>query len=335
MNHAVRLAAATLAIAHLTASLGAHAQPAPTPSPAAARAAKQEAATRFRKGLELYNDGDYQAALVEFRRAYDLAPSYQVLYNIGQVYFQLQDYAGALTALERYLAEGGAGVPAARRADVEKDVAKLRQRVAHLEVATSVDDAEVALDDAPIGKTPFPKPVLVSAGKHKLTATKSGRVTATKVFEIASGDTLKLSLDLPDASPPAQPPPEAPPRPATPASADATTSSGSLVWLGWVATGALAIGAGVSGGLALSASSDLATQRETAGTSRADLDAASSKTRTLAIVSDVLTASAVVAGGVTLYFTLKGPAKPKADASAQRDVRFGLRPGGVALAGSF
>ena len=32
--------------------------------------------------------------------ATDLAPSYQVLYNIGQVYFQLQDYAGALGALE-------------------------------------------------------------------------------------------------------------------------------------------------------------------------------------------------------------------------------------------
>ena len=334
MNRTTRLAAAALAVAQMTASLGASAQP--PPSPAAARAAKQEAATRFRKGLELYGDGDFQAALIEFRRAYELAPSYQVLYNIGQVYFQLQDYAGALTSLERYLAEGGAGVPASRRADVEKDIAKLRQRVAHIDVWTSVEDAEVVLDDAPLGKTPFPKPLLVSAGKHKLTATKSGRVSATKVFEIASGDTLKIALELPDSAPPPAPAPEAPARASASTSPEPHGSSGSLLWLGWVATGALAVGAGVTGGLALASSSDLATKRETAGTARADLDAASSKTRTLAIISDVCTASAVVAGGVTLYFTLTSPAKPKDDAkTASGDVRLGVRPGGLSLTGSF
>ena len=338
MNRTARLAAVALTVAQISAPLGASAQPTPQPSPAAARAAKQEAATRFRKGLELYNDGDFQAALIEFRRAYDLAPSYQVLYNIGQVYFQLQDYAGALTALERYLGEGGAGVPASRRADVEKDLVKLRQRVAHLDVATSVEDAEIALDDAPLGKTPFPKPVLVSAGKHKLTATKAGRVTATKVFEIASGDTLKIALDLPDQAPPKPPQPEATPGPVASTSARAEPSDGSLVWVGWVATGALAVGAGVVGGLALKSSGDLATQRDTAGTTRDQLDAASSKTRTLAIVSDALTASAVVAGGVSLYFTLRGPAKPKPDAATAAPgghVRLGLRPGGLTVVGSF
>jgi hypothetical protein len=336
MKNAARLAATFLALAQLAAPLGARAQGQAPQNAAAARAAKQEAGTRFRKGLELYNDGDYQAALIEFRRAYELAPNYNVLYNIGQVYFQLQDYAGALTALERYLAEGGAAVNGNRRAEVEKDLAKLRQRVAHLDVSTSVDDAEIALDDAPIGKTPFTKPVLVSAGKHKITATKSGRVTATKVFEIASGDTLKLSLELADQSAPAPapPPPEAPAR--APATSSSEGGSGSLVWLGWVATGALAVGAGVTGGLALKSSGDLATQRDTAGATRADLDSGASKTRTLAVVTDVLAASAVVAGGVTLYFTLRGPSKPKSDApAAASELRLGVRPGGIALTGSF
>jgi len=50
-------------------------------------AAQTEAASRFKKGLELFKDGDYQAALIELRRANELAPNYNVLYNIGQVYF--------------------------------------------------------------------------------------------------------------------------------------------------------------------------------------------------------------------------------------------------------
>lgn len=315
-----------LALALTLSPLSARAQPASNPSAAASRAVKQQAASRFRKGLELYNDGDFEAALIEFRRAYELAPSYQVLYNIGQVYFQLQDYAGALTALERYLSEGGAGLSANRRAEVEKDLAKLRQRVAYLQVSTNVDDAEVTLDDALLGKTPFPKPILISAGKHKLTATKPGRETATKVFEIASGDKLELSLALvdPTASAPAPPPPAPVVGPKT-----SESERQSLVWVGWVATGALAVGAGVFGGLALTSSADLATQRSAPGATRAALDSGSSKTKTFALVSDLCAASAVVAGGVTLYFTLRKPSKPKPE------VHLGLHLGGLAVDGSF
>ena len=47
------------------------------------KAQQQEAATRFKKGLDLFKDGDYQASLIEFRRANELAPNYNVLYNIG------------------------------------------------------------------------------------------------------------------------------------------------------------------------------------------------------------------------------------------------------------
>lgn len=316
-----------LALALTLSPLSARAQPASNPSAAASRAVKQQAASRFRKGLELYNDGDFEAALIEFRRAYELAPSYQVLYNIGQVYFQLQDYAGALTALERYLSEGGVGLSVNRRAEVEKDLAKLRQRVAYLHVSANVDDAEVTLDDALLGKTPFPEPILISAGKHKLSATKPGRETATKVFEIASGDKLELSLALidPAVSTPAPLPPLAPV--AQPQTSEPEARS--LVWVGWVATGALAVGAGVFGGLALTSSSDLATQRSTSGATRAALDSGSSKTKTFALVSDLCAASAVVAGGVTLYFTLRKPSKPKPE------VHLGLHLGGLAVDGSF
>ena len=105
MKPLARTLALVTAFALVAPGSVAFAQPAPT---AAERA---EAATRFKTGLDLFKDGDAQAALIEFRRAYQLAPNYQVLYNIGQVSFQLQDYPGALAALQKYLLEGGRNIP--------------------------------------------------------------------------------------------------------------------------------------------------------------------------------------------------------------------------------
>src|ERR1700753_3858618 len=103
----------------------------------AARAQAHGADTHFKHGVELYKDNDYSAALVEFRRAYELDPRFQVLYNIAEAYFQLQDYANALRTFQKYLNEGATKSPAARRAEVEKELEKLKKRVARLEVVTS------------------------------------------------------------------------------------------------------------------------------------------------------------------------------------------------------
>src|SRR3954469_14619078 len=78
----------------------------------------KEAGKHFQRGVALYNEADYRAALVEFRRAYDIAPNAAVLYNIGQTYYQLQNYAAALTTLQHYLGEAGPTAP--HRHEVEQ-----------------------------------------------------------------------------------------------------------------------------------------------------------------------------------------------------------------------
>ena len=62
---------------------------------------RAEASKRFRRGVKLYNDGDFVAALIEFKRAYELEPNYRVLYNLGQTSRELKDYAAALRAYEQ------------------------------------------------------------------------------------------------------------------------------------------------------------------------------------------------------------------------------------------
>ncbi|NUQ75522.1 MAG: PEGA domain-containing protein, partial [Polyangiaceae bacterium] len=191
MTSKSRLIAIATVLGVAFTSLPADSQPAqPT------KEARDEAKTRFLKGLELFREGDYQAALIEFRRANELAPNFNVLYNIGQVYFQLTDYPNALVSLERYLSEGGDQISAKRREEVQKDIDKLRARIANLEITTNVPDVDIAIDDVPHGKTPFQKPLMVGAGRHRITASKEGFRSVTKLVEVAGADSLKIPLVL-------------------------------------------------------------------------------------------------------------------------------------------
>src|SRR5688500_11421447 len=53
------------------------AAPAAGPSEAAIR----EASDHYEAGLELYADGEFKRAAIEFDRAYELVPNYRALYN--------------------------------------------------------------------------------------------------------------------------------------------------------------------------------------------------------------------------------------------------------------
>lgn len=312
------------------------------------KAALDEASSRFKKGVDLYKEGDYRAALIEFRRAYELAPNYSVLYNMGQVQFQLQDYVGALSSLERYLSEGGSQVTAQRKAEVARDVDKLRARVAKLEIVTNVSDADIAIDDLPAGKSPLAKPLLVSAGRRKITISKAGFQSATKLVDVAGADSARVSIDLAESSAAVAPVPapatgtEAlpavdmtnPPPPASTATPPPSTAteepSSAPIVIGWTLTAGLTAGAVICGVLALGASSDLDAAREAPGQTRQGLDDAKSKTAGLALATDLLAAGAVVVGGISIYLTASGgSAEPPAS------VTVGLRPGGVAAFGTF
>lgn len=350
MTSKSRLIAIATVLGVALSSVPAGSQPA-TPT----KEARDEAKSRFLKGLDLFREGDYQAALIEFRRANELAPNYNVLYNIGQVYFQLTDYPNALTSLERYLKEGGDQVSAKRREEVQRDIDKLRARIANIEITTNVPEVDIAIDDVPHGKTPFQKPVMVGAGRHRITASKEGYRAVTKLVEVAGADSVKIPLELqelPSGTPvPTTTATTPPPPPTGTATTTATTpptkppvidEGHGIPWAGWAVTGVLAAGAAVTGVLALSASSELETQRQGVGISRDTLDDQSSKVGTLALVSDILTGCAVVAGGVSLYFTITaGPSAPSdakestAPAAGLQKVRVGLVPGGVNLSGQF
>jgi hypothetical protein len=286
---------------------------------AAAQAAdpETEARERFERAVKLYEEGDYDAALVELKRASELRPSYKLYYNIGQVRVAMHDYAAALDAYRKYLDNGGDRVPAARRDQVQKEIKKLEQRVAKLSIETDVPGAEIFVDGASIGVTPLAAPALLNAGTRRLIVRHPDYLPQSRTLSLAGGVQEKVSFSLSTSAPspaetraaaPNRTPvkqPTASPLAPLPASPQQDQSSGSGLWVGWAVTGALAAGAAVTGVMALSKNSALSDKRDEAGVSKDELETDAKKVRALAILTDGLAAAALVSGGITLWLTLR------------------------------
>ena len=133
-----------------------------------------DARARYKRGMDLYQDGAFDAALVELQKAYDTAPSYKILYNIALVQLQLNDYAGASRAFSKYLEDGGKKLDAKRRAEVERELKKLEGRIARVNLTVNVEGADVFVDDALVAHTPLSGPLLVNSGKRKISGPRRG-----------------------------------------------------------------------------------------------------------------------------------------------------------------
>jgi hypothetical protein len=292
-----------------------------------------KARPHYKRGVELYQDGAFDAALVELEKAYAIAPSYKILYNVGLVYVQLNDFAGALKAYRQYLHEGDKKLDAKRRAEVEKEIHKLEMRVGTVKVDVSVEGADILVDDEVVAKSPLNEPLIVNAGKRKIAASKSGHTPMARVMVIVGGDEKDLKLELRSTT-------EAPkkdgagqtPKRAKPDKVEEPSTP--VPWLWWGITGALAVGTTVTGVLTLSAQSDL-DDKKNAPSKGDELTSAADKTRTFAIVTDVLLAGTVIVGGYATYKTFISPDPPEKDSATRPAVDVGLGLGSVQVSGHF
>jgi hypothetical protein len=181
---------------------------------------KAEARRHFQVGVSAAEAGAYAEAIVEFTRAYELSPNFAVLYNIATAQEAVGDEPAALTTFERYLAEGGTAIPAARRADVGARMKQLTARTGVIVPHVSPDGARVTLDGAALAPQALGRAQRVKLGAHELGAAKEGYADATRAVTVASGDTIDVTLALapiPEAPAPAPPPPAAPPPAPAPA----------------------------------------------------------------------------------------------------------------------
>ncbi len=254
-------------------------------------AAQENAGAHYERGVAFAEDREYVAAMVEFKKAYALDPRYPVLFNIGQTANELKDYANALSSYELYLEQGGAEIDADRRAKVEGLIKEVKQKVATITIAINVDGAAVTVDDVEVGVTPLGKPVRMSAGRRKITITRSGYEPMTRVVEIAGTEEKTLTYELVSLTGGGgggggvAGPPEVQHTP--------------WPWIGLSATVALGIGTGVMAGLTLSKHGDLEDALATAPTTKDAVDAVRDDAKTFALVTDVLLGVTILGAGLT------------------------------------
>jgi len=186
-------------------------------APQAAQAnEKEEARKHYDRAIELVDDNQLEGAIVEFQRSYDLTHHFAVLYNIGQVFVSLAKPVEAVDAYERYLMGGANKIPAARRAEVEQEIARQKVRIATLEIRGLPEGAAVRVDGKEIGKAPLAAPLRVGVGTHTIAASAEGYDPADTEVTVAGEDQRVVDLVLTKHVVEPPPPPVAPPAPIAP-----------------------------------------------------------------------------------------------------------------------
>lgn len=287
---------------------------------------KAAASARFKKAVALYKSGDVRAALIEFRRAYKLAPTYHLLFNIGQASAELRDYVEAFNSFTQYLRDGGDNISDDRREMVERELERLAGYLARLRLTVSVDGAQVTVDGVAVGVSPLSEPLLLSAGRRAVVVTREGYAPWERSIDLAGEDDTDLEVTLISM---ASDRPERIPRKTK------RRGLGAGFWVSAGLTAAFGLGTGAAGIMTLRAKSDQDDVLATVPTTQADIDDATDKTRQWARLTDLGLGLTAAAGIATLVFALRSGGETAVPDTTARSVDVIVSPGSVALFGRF
>lgn len=275
-----------------------------------------DARERFRRGVDFYREGSYDAALAEFTKAYEIAPDYRVLYNLAQVQSERHDYAAALKLVDDYVKRGQGEISEDRLEQVRSWMPQLKSRVGVLWVDCQLSDLELLIDGLPATKLPQTTPLLVNAGVHQLQLRRRGFESVTREVVIAGGEKVRVELPAPvemGASSTTVVSVETLPEPApavdlTPHAAAASVDRTPL-WISLISTAVLAGGAVTFGALASSSDAELDRELARLPADRRRVSDLRSQIQLDAALCDVFAVAAVVSAGISLYFALSDSAE--------------------------
>jgi tetratricopeptide (TPR) repeat protein len=217
---------------------------------ATADSARDRARTKLAEGAQLYDAGDFPAALKRYEEAYALVPSPKILYNFGLVYQGMGRKAEALASFERFLAEARDVEP--NPIKTARDcVDRLRKEVAWLEIGSDLAGAEVSLSGRHLGVLPLREPVAIDPGQHDLILRKDGLAPVLRRLTAAAGQSLRIELAAPDSEPAPEtrrsPPSSAPAEAMLPRPSSEDTRTTERDWqptAAWISLAAAAAGVG-------------------------------------------------------------------------------------------
>jgi hypothetical protein len=185
----------------------------PTENPARAR-------EFFERGVLLMDNEDWEPALVQLQRSFDLHPTQVALFNVGLCLKALHRYQDAIAAFERLLQQFATDGSEERRTLARTEIQNLRAFFGTVRILVSVPGAEILVDGAVVGTSPLANSIALAGGSHVVQARRPGFALAEQRVTVVAGDTIAVTLEPRQLGPPptsneAQPAP-APVRPPAP-----------------------------------------------------------------------------------------------------------------------
>ncbi|MGE0785872.1 MAG: PEGA domain-containing protein [Sandaracinaceae bacterium] len=166
----------------------------------------QQARVHFTQGLEQFRAHRYREAIQSFQLANQLVPSADLQYNIARAYEELSDYEQAIEYYQNYLRDR---VDPPDRGQVEQHIAELRERAERererllaqpttgtLRLTANRDGADVELDGASAGTSPWPEARELPPGRHRLSLSREGYVPFRSEVSIEAGVPTVAYADL-------------------------------------------------------------------------------------------------------------------------------------------
>jgi len=163
------------------------------------RARNRSAGEHFVRGDTLYNQGDYEGAVVEFVAAYCDKAHFNPLYNIAQSFERMANYERAVAYLRRVIKEAPKNLSAMRE-KLAFRVEVLRKLPAQVKVATMPPGANVTLTGvhgvAARTEANKDKPLKVKSGRYKMLVRLPGYEPVTQWVDVQIGQPYSYYFSL-------------------------------------------------------------------------------------------------------------------------------------------
>jgi len=301
----------------------------------AAQTSDNDLATQhFEQGVELYQEGSLDAALVEFERAYELVRTYRLLFNLAQLQAERHEYVKAIALFEQYLEEGGSEIDAQRYTWVREELRKLRRRVAELWIDSNAEGAQIFVNGTLAGELPLQNRILIDAGICNIRLEKEGYKTEEQTLKVAGGERTRLTIAMQRA--------ETSPTAAVASgyegaqSRDPEPAAKANMTPFWVSAVTFAVLGSATATLAVLTNRQddkLSDELQNFVDDEEALDSKRNSVRTLAALTDGFGAATVIAAGFAVYYLVDPPMERANPEEAH--VKFVPQLGGAALVGAF
>ncbi|HEX3343838.1 MAG TPA: PEGA domain-containing protein [Polyangiaceae bacterium] len=186
-----------VAVALLLGGPDAAAQAAPPKHPRSlAQSLPPDARRDYDAGKLLFEDGDYATALLKYQAALDETHDPRLLWNVAVCQKDLRHYAKAAATLARYLAEGGDLLSASDRHDAQELARAIAPFTVPTTLRVSEPDAQIWIDDVPVGRSPLAGPVALDMGTRRVRVKKDGFRLFEREFPVGGSAATTIDVTL-------------------------------------------------------------------------------------------------------------------------------------------